>query len=57
MELKVGDLVKHFHNGSYGIVISKPRAWREIIVCGVQWCYTDKKHLIDVDFLDKINGT
>ena len=57
MELKVGDLVQHFTNRNYGIVVSRPHRWRDCIVCEVQWCFINKKHLIDIDFLDKISKT
>ena len=57
MELKAGDLVKHFKNGNYGIIIKDPWVWRDCVICEVQWCFMDKKHIIDIDFLDKISKT
>tara|TARA_R110000824_G_scaffold338482_1_gene524971 strand:- start:203 stop:376 length:174 start_codon:yes stop_codon:yes gene_type:complete len=57
MELKIGDLVQHSSNKQYGIVIGNPHRWRDCVVCEVQWCFLDRKHLIDVDFLDRINKT
>jgi len=57
MELKIGDLVRHFHNGRYGIVTKAPQKWRGCLVCEVQWCFINKKHLIDIDYLDKISKT
>jgi len=57
MELKVGDLVVHHKNRNYGIVMTKPHKWRGCVVCEVQWCFMDRKHLIDIDFLDKIGKT
>ena len=56
MELKIGDLVKHFSNGNYGIVMSKPHEWRDCKVCKVRWCFIDRENLIDVDFLTKQSG-
>ena len=56
MELKKGDLVQHVRNKQYGIVMSKPVLWRgDCMVCQVSWCFINNKHLIDVDYLDKIN--
>jgi len=57
MELKVGDLIQHFTNKNYGIVITAPFKWRSCVVCEVQWCFINRKHIIDVDFIDKVNGT
>ncbi len=55
MELKVGDLVRHFTTSEYGIVVKAPYQWRSCMVCEVQWCFIDRKHLIDIDFLDKLS--
>ena len=57
MELKVGDLVVHHKNRNYGIVMTKPHKWRDCVVCEVQWCFMDRKHLIDIDYLDKVGKT
>ena len=55
MELKVGDLVQHVRNKEFGIVLTRPEKWRDCTVCVVQWCFIHKKHLIDIDFLDKLD--
>ena len=55
MELKIGDLVQHFHSGQYGLVITSPAKFKGCVVVKVQWCTSSKVHLIDVDFIDKIN--
>lgn len=57
MGLKVGDLVRHNSNGNYGIVVVRPYRWGDCLVCKVQWCFNEYSHLIDIDFLDKINKT
>jgi len=57
MELKVGDLIQHFTNKNYGIVITAPFKWRSCVVCEVQWCFINRKHIIDIDFIDKVNKT
>ena len=55
MELTVGDLVKHKKHGFYGIVLVKSARYGQTMVCRVQWAESNKCHLIDVDFLDKLN--
>ena len=56
MELKLGDLVQHFHSGMYGIVVKAPSKYKYkgCVVCEVLWCNNNKINLIDVDYLDKI---
>ena len=55
MELKVGDLVRHNKHGFFGIVITKTDLYGMSVVCKVEWCGSGKSHLIDINFLDKIN--
>ncbi len=55
MELTVGDLVRHFHNRKWAIVLSQPSSYKGCTVCYIQWLFYDKKVLIDVDFLDKVD--
>ena len=55
MELKIGDLVRHNVHGFYGIVVSDTGFWGQCLVCKVEWAHTNKNHIIDIKFLDKIN--
>ena len=55
MELKIGDLVQHRVHGFYGIVMSDVGYWGNTTVVRVEWCESDKNHLIDTFYLDKIN--
>tara|TARA_R100000388_G_scaffold38608_1_gene29793 strand:+ start:814 stop:981 length:168 start_codon:yes stop_codon:yes gene_type:complete len=55
MELKIGDLVRHSIHGFYGIVMSKTDLFGQAVVCKVEWCESGKSHIIDINFLDKIN--
>ena len=59
MELKTGDLVVHVSQESlgYGLVMSPTSVLYNYscLVCSVQWIDTGRVHLIDVDFLNKIN--
>ncbi len=58
MELSIGDLVKHKIHGFFGIVVTKTNLYGETCpyVCKVEWCESGKSHLIDINFLYKING-
>ncbi len=56
MDLSVGDLVKHKIHGLFGIVLTKTNLYGMSYVCKVEWCESGKSHLIDINFLDKING-
>lgn len=55
MELIIGDLVKHNVHGYYGIVTTGMALWGGTLVCRVDWCESGKNHLIDINFLDKVN--
>ena len=55
MELKIGDLVRHKVHGFYGIVICDTSFWGDAIVCRVEWAESGKNHIIDINFLDKMN--
>ena len=55
MELIVGDLVKHKKHGFYGIVLVDSAPYGQTMVCKVEWVESGKCHLIDIDFLDKLN--
>ncbi len=55
MELTVGDLVRHNVHGWWGIVLTKTDRWGSCSVCRVEWCESRKSHLIDINFLDKVN--
>ena len=55
MELSIGDLVKHNIHGYYGIVVTKIDLLGQAMICRVEWCESAKSHLIDINFLDKIN--
>ena len=59
MELKRGDLVKHRVHSKigYAIVLSDTSRYKGCTVCKVEWIMTNKRHLIDVDFLDKVMKT
>ena len=55
MELAVGDLVRHKDHGFIGIVLSGIGYYGACPVCEVEWCATNKRHFIDINFLDKLN--
>jgi len=55
VELKIGDLVKHKVHGFYGIITTCVAPWGRTLVCKVEWCESRKNHLIDINFLDKVN--
>ena len=56
MELKKGDLVRHKnHNIGYGIVLSEVHPYKSCMACKVEWVKSTERHIIDVDFLDKVN--
>ena len=59
MELKRGDLVKHkIHDKiGYAIVLSDTSLYKGCKVCKVEWVLTNKRHIIDVDYLDKLTKT
>ena len=57
MELKVGDLIKHRQHNFYGVVIKGTATYKGCLVCEVQWVQSNKRHLIDQAYLDKINKT
>lgn len=58
MELKKGDLVKHTHHDKigYGIILSNPHDYKGCRVCKIEWVLSNRRHIIDIFFLDKITS-
>jgi hypothetical protein len=57
MELEIGDLVTHkVHKDrlGYGMIITPTVAFRDILVCSVQWIETGYIHKMDIDLLRRI---
>jgi len=55
VELIVGDLVRHKKHGFYGIVLAGSAPYGQTFVCTVEWVESGRSHLIDINFLDKLN--
>jgi len=55
LKLIVGDLVRHKKHGFYGIVLAGSAPYGQTFVCTVEWVESGRSHLIDINFLDKLN--